>query len=196
MKIVVSKFGSHEDWPVLVENKTFLGASPSNNSFKLWHECVWCLHLAMILKMFRENMVTNIKLGEKKEKAKLCESCVYGKSHWLPFLENDKTSRAKNLEFFFQFDVCGPMSIPSLGNTIFLCCSLMIWTISNLFISHKKKEVSQCYKKMKIENLRTVGNLIVKFKNNNGGEYANCVFKEFLVEVGTKDETSILYCPQ
>jgi len=49
---------------------------------------------------------------------------------------------------------------------------------------------------MKIENLRTVGNVIVKFKNNNGGEYANCVFKEFLVEVGTKDETTILYCLQ
>jgi hypothetical protein len=40
MKIVVSKFGSHEDWPIIVENKTFLGASPGNNSFKLWHECV------------------------------------------------------------------------------------------------------------------------------------------------------------
>jgi hypothetical protein len=38
--------------------------------------------------------------------------------------------------------------------------------------------------------------VIVKFKNNNGGEYANRVFKEFLAEEGIKDETSILYCPQ
>ncbi len=139
MKIVIPKFGSHEDWPVVVENTTFLGASLGDNSFKLWHERVWCLHPEMILKMFWKNMVTNIKLGEKKEKAKLCESCVYGKSHWLPFLENDKTLRAKKLGIFFHFDVCGPMNIPSLGNAIFLCCSLMTWMNSNLFIAHNKK---------------------------------------------------------
>jgi hypothetical protein len=40
MKIVIPKFGSHEDWPVVVENTTFLGASLGDNSFKLWHERV------------------------------------------------------------------------------------------------------------------------------------------------------------
>ncbi len=100
MKIVVPKFGSHEDWSIITKNTTFLGASLVDNNFKLWHQRVWCLHLEMILKMFWENIVIDIKLGEKKEKVKLCESCVYGKSHWLPFLENDKTSRARKLGIF------------------------------------------------------------------------------------------------
>jgi hypothetical protein len=49
---------------------------------------------------------------------------------------------------------------------------------------------------MKVESLQAIGNVIVKFKNSNNGEYANRVFKEFLAKAKIKDETSILYCPQ
>jgi hypothetical protein len=40
MKIVIPKFGFHEDWLIIVENTTFLGVSLGDNSFKLWHERV------------------------------------------------------------------------------------------------------------------------------------------------------------
>jgi hypothetical protein len=75
MKIVIPKGGSHEDWlDVVVENTTFFGASSGGNSLKLWHEHFGHLHLEMILKISRENMVTNMKLNDKFGRK---QSCVH-----------------------------------------------------------------------------------------------------------------------
>jgi hypothetical protein len=116
MKVVIPKGGSHEDWSnAVIENKTFFRASSSGNSLKLWHERFGHLHLEMILKMSWEKMVINMKLSDKEQK-KLCEGCVYGKSHQLPYLKSDKTSKAKKAWEFFHSNVYGPMNIQSLGN--------------------------------------------------------------------------------
>jgi hypothetical protein len=112
MKVIIPKGGFREDWSdVVAESTTFFGASSSGNSLKLWPERFSHLHPEMILKMSREKVLTNVKLSDKKEKAKLCEGCVYRKSHRLPYPKSDKTSRAKKAREFFHSNVCGPMNI-------------------------------------------------------------------------------------
>jgi hypothetical protein len=77
MKIVITKGGSHEDWPnVAVENITFFGTPSSGNSLKLWHEHFGHLHPEMILKISRENMVTDMKLSDKFKRKQNCVKVV------------------------------------------------------------------------------------------------------------------------
>jgi len=120
---------------------------------------------------------------------------VYGKSHWLPYPENDKTSRPKKAREFIQFNVCVPMNISSLGNARYFVLFIDDFNeFKFIFCVKKKGEVLECFKKVKAKRLRITRNAMVKFKNDNGGQYISYAFKEYLAKAKIKHKTSTYYC--
>ncbi len=60
----------------------------------------------------------------------------------------------------------------------------------------KKKEVLECFKKVKAKRLSITRIAMVKFKSDNGGEYISYAFKEYLAKAKIKHETNTFYYPQ
>lgn len=56
-------------------------------------------------------------LTELKEKNELCEACLFGKQHKLPFYESNW--RAVEKLQLIHSDVCGPMSTKTLNNSMY-----------------------------------------------------------------------------
>lgn len=77
----------------------------------LWHRRLGHLSIDGI-KELAKGMVEGIDPGAKFELG-FCEACVHGKQHRAPF--PNSTSRATKILEIIHTDVCGPMSVPSIG---------------------------------------------------------------------------------
>jgi hypothetical protein len=67
------------------------------------------LHLEAIRKMARKNMVNRLTISSLKEYDHVCEGCVLGKSHRLPFPKASLTNYTP-MELVVM-DLTGPMSV-------------------------------------------------------------------------------------
>jgi hypothetical protein len=104
--------------------------------------------------MVKSGMVMDMPLSGKEE-IKLCESCVLGKNHCQPYPTNAKASRSKKARKFFHLDICGPMSVNSLGGAKYYV--LFIDNFNGYqFVSciKNKTNVMECFKKVKGERLK------------------------------------------
>lgn len=45
-----------------------------------------------------------------------CSGCAHGKNHQVPFPVNEPRDRSHKIGVFCHADVCGPMSVPSIGD--------------------------------------------------------------------------------
>jgi hypothetical protein len=106
----------------------------------------------MIVQMAKSGMVMDMPLSDKEE-IKLCEGCALGKNHCQPHPTSAKASRYKKVGEFFHSNVCGPMSVNSLGETKYY-----VFFIDNfsgyqfVFCIKNKTEVVECFKKVKCES--------------------------------------------
>ena len=83
-------------------------ASPSG-SLRLWHRCMGHLHLDAIRQLARKDLVTGLTISSPQTFDHVCEGCVLGKSHWLPFPKASTTPYEK-MELIVV-DLTGPMSV-------------------------------------------------------------------------------------
>jgi hypothetical protein len=70
------------------------------------------LHLEAICKMAQKNMVNGLTISSLKEYDHVCEGCVLGKSHCLPFPKASLTNYTP-MELVVV-DLTGPMSVKTL----------------------------------------------------------------------------------
>lgn len=98
-----------------------LVANVKNQSW-LWHLRYGHLNYNGLELLEKKNMVHG--LPHISCSNNICESCVYGKQHRLPFPVG-KAWRAKQPLELVHADICGPMNTPSLNKST-SCCLLMI----------------------------------------------------------------------
>ena len=126
-----------------------------------------------------------------------CAACAYGKQHRLPFkrCERDLTQVQVGERIFS--DVCGPMSMASVsGNKYFVTFKdeLSGYRVVN-FIKHKS-DVLACFK-IFTNMVKNSSNSRIKFLHvDNGREYCNHEFKEYLNAQGIQLETTAPYTPE
>ncbi|KMQ85203.1 copia protein [Lasius niger] len=85
-------------------------ANVSTTDLKTWHERLGHINSKSICEMTKKGLVKGIQLSKKKDF--FCEPCQFGKLHWLPFKGTLKSYQPGEL---ICTDVCGPMSVHSLG---------------------------------------------------------------------------------
>ena len=109
-------------------------SSDCNNSKEtIWHCCSGHLGSQGMQLLARKKMVSRLDFDGKQESS-LCEPCIKGKSHRLPF-QNSTTKRANHPLKLIQSDMCGKIGAKSLrgANTLspLLMTTLdMCWSIS------------------------------------------------------------------
>lgn len=161
----------------------------------LWHKRYGHLNTSSLQEMVRKKMVYGVEKVVFKPDA-VCKTCMLAKIHVQPFPKITR-SRAEELLDMIHSDLCGPFSTPSLaGSKYFLTFiddkSRRIF----VYFLRKKDEVFTKFVEFKKLVERQTGRKIKCIRSDNGGEFVNNVFDDYLKAHGIARQLTIPHTPQ
>ena len=143
-----------------------------------------------------KDMVKGLTYGPKSCDIPVCEGCIYGKQHRLPFPKQSKRITRKPLELVHS-DVCGPMSVPTIGGSRYFITFIDNYSRYTVAYMMKNKDEALAKFKLYVAMAETKFNYkVVKVRTDNGGEYCSKIFDNFLQERGTQEERTVPYTSQ
>lgn len=162
------------------------------SAFELWHRRLG--HLSRPLMEKLKGLADGLSYGAVSTEP--CECCCKGKECVKKFPKR-KGKRACELLDLVHSDLAGPMEVESLGgNKYFLIfvddCSRKTF----LYLLKSKTEVFAKFKEFKALVENQTGKKIKKLRTDNGTEYVNSDFHDFLVKHGIQHQKSVPYTPQ
>ena len=97
-------------------SEEYVNVAKNNPNMELWHCRFGHLGMDNISKLINENMVEGMSSTKDGDVSDVCEACVMGKQHRVPY---PKKSFNKATELFetVHSDVCGPMNVKSFGKS-------------------------------------------------------------------------------
>lgn len=96
--------------------KQYSKANVAKTDFQTWHERLGHVNARAMRELVKRELVEGVKLPEAGET--FCDSCQVGKSHRQAF-RRERVREATKAGEVFHTDVCGPMSVESLGGARF-----------------------------------------------------------------------------
>ena len=163
----------------------------------LWHNRYGHLGYDSILALKDKAMVNgmNIAIADGVDR-KSCEGCALGKQHRQPFPKKSEHKSCRPLELIHT-DVCGPMSIPSVGSSRFVVTFIDDYSrYTYVYAIKHKSEFFERFTEFveQVENLS--GYRVKSLRSDNGTEYSSQAFAEYCKIKGIKREYTIPYTPQ
>ena len=138
-------------------------------------------------------LVAGVKFKESREF--FCEPCQFGKAHKLPF--NKTVERSTVPGEFIHSDVCGPMSVESIGGArYYVLFKDDASGFRHIYFMKHKADVSDCFIKYEKELRNKFGRTIKNFRRDNGREYINEKLNNYLTSRGIVHELSAPYTPE
>ncbi|KAL0402499.1 UNVERIFIED_CONTAM: Retrovirus-related Pol polyprotein from transposon TNT 1-94 [Sesamum latifolium] len=158
----------------------------------LWHLRYGHLHNQALILLKEKNMVKG--LPSIKKSATICEGCIYGKMHKLPF---SKTSwRASAPLELVHSDICGPMQTPTPGNKRYFILFIDDYTRHMwIYFLNQKSEAFSTFLKFKAQAERESGFLIKTLRMDRGGEFLYNPFLDYCKDNGIKRQLTASYTP-
>ena len=124
-----------------------------------------------------------------------CEHCVYGKHNRVSFPSGAKREN-KILELVHS-DVFGPMSVPSLGKSVYYVSFIDDFSRNTwIYFLRKKSEVFDRFKEFKALVENQTEKKIKVLRTDNGGEFCKKEFEEFCKKCGIARQKNTPYTPQ
>lgn len=163
------------------------------NGFELWHKRLAHLNVQS-LKALENGVVTGVSLqGEPPED---CEVCAKSKQCRAPFHKSEP-GRAVSLLDVIHTDVCGPMRTSSLGGAFYFVTYTDDFSRKSMVYFIKNKyEVFDTFMEYKALVENQTGKTIKTLRSDNGTEYVNNKFKNYLLQCGIMLNTSAPYTPE
>ena len=125
----------------------FAYVANSSGSLRLWHRRMGHLHLDAIRELSKKDMVKGLNISSLKAFDHVCEGCVLGKSHRLPFPKASVTTHEK-MELVVV-DLTGPMSVETWSGMLY---ALLVVEMSTRFgvvrLLKSKDEVPEVLKEI------------------------------------------------
>lgn len=176
-----------------VAEKVCLMTHMTNQNW-LWHARCGHLNFQALAKMSKQRMVEG--LPEITQTNQVCDGCVVGKQHRLPF-PHTATFRAKERLALIHGDLCGPISPTTPGgNKYFMLlvddCSRFMW----IFLLKGKGEAFEVFKRFKKLAESESGERLKCFRTDRGGEFNSTEFKKYCEEKGVKRHFTAPFSPQ
>jgi hypothetical protein len=124
-----------------------------------------------------------------------CEHCVYGKKNRVRFPSG--ATRAKGILQLVHNDVFGPMSVPSLGKSVYYVSFIDDFSRNTwIYFLRKKFEVFDRFKEFKALVENQTEKRIKVLRTDNGGEFCGNEFEEFCKKCGIARQKTTPYTPQ
>ncbi|KMQ87247.1 retrovirus-related pol polyprotein from transposon tnt 1-94 [Lasius niger] len=184
----------NEIYRMFFRTKTQVDASVSTLSLKLWHERLGHVNLNSLKTMVKNKLIDGVKLS--KTNKFFCQSCQMGKLHRLTFGDKGQRKTPEPGEFIHS-DICGPMSVESLGGARFY--ALFKDDASGFravyFLRHKS-DLFEKFKEFAILVANKFGRSMKLLRADNGGKYCSTEMKRYLASHGIQLKSSAPYTPE
>lgn len=165
-----------------------------NDNLLRWHQRFGHLNLRDLNKLNSQEMVIGLNIkGNFRELN--CETCDECKIHQLPY--KSSTKREKEKLGLVHSDICGPMSVPSLGGARYFITFIDDKSrYVEVVMLKKRSDVIAAFKAYKRRTEKETGCQIMKIRSDNAKEYISKEFNDFLEDKGIRRQLSVEYCPQ
>lgn len=163
-----------------------------NQDTYLWHQRMGHLNFRSLSKM-TEN--TDHVIFSAKSENLTCLTCKQGKQTRLPF--KSEGSRAKNVLDLVHSDLCGPMETETLGGAKYFMTFIDDYSKKvYVYFLRYKSEALEKFKEFKHEVENQLDAHIKILRTDNGLEYVNKGFSDFLKGAGIIHQTTTPYTPE
>eukprot|EP00112_Aurelia_sp_Birch-Aquarium-sp1_P026532 Seg946.1 transcript_id=Seg946.1/GoldUCD/mRNA.D3Y31 product="Retrovirus-related Pol polyprotein from transposon TNT 1-94" protein_id=Seg946.1/GoldUCD/D3Y31 len=140
-------------------------------------------------------MMDGLILNSKDQVDRNCEGCAMGKQHRQPFPKKSQSRSSQPLELIYS-DVCGPMSVNSVGGSRYFVTFIDDYSrFTTVYSMKNKSEVLEKFK----EFVSLVENLFEKrvksLRSDNESEYESREFEQYRNSKGIKKDDTIPYTP-
>ena len=192
-KIVQIKMAPNKVFPFSMPLKNCALKTEVLDGYELWHLRYGHLNYQGLKLLKQKNMVIGLPSFHMEEK--ICEGCIYGKMHRLPF---PKTSwRAKAPLELIHADICGPTKTPSLNERMYFLLFVddftrMMW----VYILQNKSEAFSCFIKFKVFVEKQSGLSLKILRTDRGKEFTSNEFMNFCNQNGIKKQLIVRRTPQ
>lgn len=161
----------------------------------IWHQRLAHLNFDAVLKL-SNGVVDGLDiLSNEKPPTESCEGCILGKMHRLPFpCEGNKATSIGDL---VHSDICGPMQVSTPNGGKYFAIfkdDFSSWCV--VHILKQKSDVASLFTNFVASLRKETGKEVRTLRSDNGGEYCNTQFGNWLREMGIRHETSAPHTPQ
>lgn len=158
----------------------------------LWHRRMAHLNYDSLCKL---GTISNAFNPSGQKPSTVCDICMLGKSHRLPFPKSDTTTE-QCLQLVHS-DLVGPMEVGSLAGSRYLLTFLDDFSHKSfVYFLKSKDQVTDYFRIFKSLVENQSGKKIKILRTDNGGEYCNKKLSNFLKSSGIVHQTSCPYSPQ
>lgn len=157
------------------------------NLLQLYHERFGHQNKRHVKTMIYKNLGVNVGVDTE-----ICEGCVYGKAHRLPFGTRKRASKPGEL---IHTDVCGPFMRSMSGNRYFVLFKDDYTKFRYIYVIKEKSEVADKLK-LFINETKTAGHVVKELLSDNGGEFDNHQVRNILQQEGIVQRLTMPYTPQ
>lgn len=158
-----------------------------DNLLQLYHEKFGHQNKRHVKAMIEKELQINVGLDTE-----LCEECIYGKAHRLPFGTKKRAMKPGEL---IHTDVCGPFQNSMSGYHYFVLFKNNYTKFRVIDFIKEKSEVADKLKQFLAET-KTAGHVVKELLSDNGGEFDNKQVKEILQHEGIIQRLTMPYTPQ
>ena len=174
---------------VTKENESYLAVG---NSLRLWHRRFGHLHYDAIRSMVSKGLVKGLSATNLRDYDRVCEGCVLGKSHCLPF---PKVSETKHeLMDLLTVDLTGPMAVTTWSGMAY---ALIVVEAASRYITcqllKSNEEVADVLKEVIALLEHQSGRKVKKICTDNGTEFINSTIENLCKRNGILHETTAPY---
>jgi transposase InsO family protein len=128
-------------------------------------------------------------------KNEICKGCMLGKSIKEAFPSSD--NRAQGILDLVHYDVCGPMSSPSLSGCLYYVIFIDDYSIiCCIYFLKSKSDTFDKFKEYKAFIEKKIGKHIRILRTDNGEEFESLQFEDFYKSSGIKRQLTVPYNPQ
>ena len=164
-----------------------VNAVSQGDLLQLYHERFGHQNKRHVKALIHKHLDVNVKLDSE-----VCEGCIYGKAHRLPFGTRNRASRPGEL---IHSDVCGPFE-KSMGGHLYFVLFKDDYTRFRVIYPIAKK--SDVHKKLSqfIAEIKTIGHTFKVLLSDGGKEFDNGQVREILEKEGIIQRLTVPYTPE
>lgn len=170
---------------MLEDKKRVFNASKEHNDHELWHA-----RLGHPSNLILKSLIPDLNVDNTYS----CEACIFGKQSRLPFAKSDYV--CDDVFDLIHSDVWTSPMYSHDNYKYFITFidhkSRYTW----VYLLKYKSDAFACFKRFTFFVANQFGKTIKILRTDNGGEYVNHVFKDFLVSNGIIHQTSCPYTPE
>lgn len=161
---------------------------------EIWHRRLGHVNSLYLNKM--TDAVEGLTLDRKTDITKSsCVVCCEGKQSRLPFPQ--KGTRSQELLQLVHTDLCGPMEKLSIGGSKYFMLLIDDYSqMTHIYFLKSKSEALHYFQQYKAEVENQLNHKVKSLRSDNGTEFCNKLFQEYLQQEGIIHQKSNPYTPE